>query len=1466
MKFKIKNKIKSFFIHFIFLIGSISAFSQNYPVQVSTQLIPPYSLHLSDYVSPGTNRISSTILLNDLTVPNLQVYLKLMIEGEGIQITTSDAFRPSVDIQGGVPYFMSSAELAPYFDIYNLNFIGISRQEYQKTGKLPEGIYRFSVIVYDYYKNIPISNSGAITAWLMLNDPPIINIPNANEKVRATFPQNIFFQWMPRHMGSPNSAFTTEYEFSLVEIWPKGADPNVAMMTGIPVLQETTTNTSFYYGVMHPALEPGREYAYRVQARDMDDRDMFKNNGYSEVRMFTFGDECKLPENIDAEPDGSDGIIISWTAAFGQTMFTIQYRKANIDDAEWFEEETYLEEITIDDLEPDTEYEYRVMGYCGSINGDYSAEYMIKTNPYDPPDFDCGAGSDTVLVENTNPLASLAEGTIITSGDFRISVREATGGGGTFSGSGLALVPYLGFISVPVEFEGIKINEEKQVYEGSIVSKYDENSPFVIDPGDIFGGDDNNDDTTGDTSNVVVDDVFETESGDSIVVEGPVDTIIVVDDVIIVVSNGDSTYYEDNDIIIVDDSEGGNTYTVTDGVVTSGGGSGSGTGDGSGDETVDPAEEVTVFVTFREFPEQVFGFDPYNKDMQGSPFGMPEQIQGKDYYLSYKSVGQGGLDHVYAQIEFEDTIYAPEDVKFKNLNGFTLSSEPVDDNTRKLGLIGEVHKTLSDIVAYVTYTDTSGTEQEKVVGKLKQISYEKETYQMKLVPVNMDPGQVDAAYFAKLVSDVYRQANVEWQVTLENRFNISVSDWSKDDNETVDDSESSLFSLYTREMNNIIGEYKKAANPDDNTYYLLLLGDLSPASGNLAGYMPFKQQYGFIFIPVTGTNASSLSRIVAHEVGHGAFRLYHTFSSENPYKETKGQTNNLMDYNNGTHLHKYQWDYIHDPQAMIAWVQDDDEAAYTNTPIDENFTILFDHVFKNHRKNNYPYLEKINAELGNTEYEDDFKLIYDSDTLNWGAGEKAFMDQWKVRVRDASKDISDIIKAIQDAQPNEKIGTILARSKNIYLGKFTYEDIEYPVAIYGNGIDTKIEDALIKVQVSDADVLEDEDSINHIYCDETPIDYMIIGFYEEGKDDPTLIMQIEKFDISKWQFTKEKWLEYLGILKVNTNTTFELKDGENIIEQNEYVTISAVPEMPNLKVKNISDKDVQFRLKIEYRRDIREDEEFFPEKEWEIVKTGETWDIDFGDKIRGGRATLQYKEGEVTKEYVFHIRGINPTEQDVKNYINEQNYDVWFLTRLIRQESDFCQFNNGTNYGPEWSDYIGCPNFNNSLHGWGLMQLDKLNSIVGDHEAAGGWRPSVQALWNWKENIKIGVAFLQGEKYDMVNNHFNREMEDVENWNYKNSDNEIEGHADQVEGNITYTHSNSDNFDHDLGDDSIGNNHSFIDAAWIKNYNGSSGGSDGYPGYYYVLKQVGNNKPYWDLHRINSNNHNYVEAVSNRTP
>ena len=106
--------------------------------------------------------------------------------------------------------------------------------------------------------------------------------------------------------------------------------------------------------------------------------------------------------------------------------------------------------------------------------------------------------------------------------------------------------------------------------------------------------------------------------------------------------------------------------------------------------------------------------------------------------------------------------------------------------------------------------------------------------------------------------------------------------------------------------------------------------------------MPFKGQ--FAFISTEEVSPSQLSRVAAHELGHGTFRLYHTFSDKNDYIVPQGTTDNLMDYNNGKELHKYQWDLVQDPQGMwftglideeeMAMVSEEDSLVTTITSVE----------------------------------------------------------------------------------------------------------------------------------------------------------------------------------------------------------------------------------------------------------------------------------------------------------------------------------------------------------------------------------------------------------------------------------------------------------------------------------------------------------------------------------------------------
>ena len=93
--------------------------------------------------------------------------------------------------------------------------------------------------------------------------------------------------------------------------------------------------------------------------------------------------------------------------------------------------------------------------------------------------------------------------------------------------------------------------------------------------------------------------------------------------------------------------------------------------------------------------------------------------------------------------------------------------------------------------------------------------------------------------------------------------------------------------------------------------------------------MPKKRAYGFVYLH-EHDQGEPVAKTIAHELGHGLFRLEHTFEAYPAL--TKGSTNNLMDYGRGTRLHKYQWDLVHNPEAMLGWFQEEQESASYGDP------------------------------------------------------------------------------------------------------------------------------------------------------------------------------------------------------------------------------------------------------------------------------------------------------------------------------------------------------------------------------------------------------------------------------------------------------------------------------------------------------------------------------------------------------
>ncbi|MEM9981578.1 MAG: fibronectin type III domain-containing protein, partial [Bacteroidota bacterium] len=440
-------------------------------MQANTELIPPYSLYLADYVSPASNRLAANLLLTDLSQGSRRVKLRLVIEGLGITIQTrADFLPPPITLQAGVNERLVGVDLADYFNPNNLIFQGFSRAEYEKTKKLPEGIYRIGFQVLDYDRNVLLSNPqvGTATAWLLLNDPPFLNLPMAAEQVKPLEPQNVIFQWTPRHTASPNAAFNVIYEFTLVWIQPKGANPNAVMLSNQPIYETTTNATTLVYGIAEPNLIPGEQYAWRVRAINQDGLDLFKNSGYSEVAYFTYGSKCLPPLNLQAEAPNAQQLRLSWEASAGNTLYQIRYKVEEDPEAEWFTEQSTVPYVNLYDLQPATLYRYEIRSECEAVNSEETLSDTLRTPALLPNDFACGAPTPPIDLSNRTLMASLNQWQVIQAMDFDVTLTEVRGNNGIFSGEGFIVVGMLNNAKLQVAFEDILVNEEGRMLEGQM--------------------------------------------------------------------------------------------------------------------------------------------------------------------------------------------------------------------------------------------------------------------------------------------------------------------------------------------------------------------------------------------------------------------------------------------------------------------------------------------------------------------------------------------------------------------------------------------------------------------------------------------------------------------------------------------------------------------------------------------------------------------------------------------------------------------------------------------------------------------------------------------------------------------------------------------------------------------------------------------------------------------------------------
>ena len=204
----------------------INLFSQSLPVSASLILNPPHPITYSKYTDLGSNSLQLNINFLDFNEPSWDVYFSISIESQDIKLSTKPNFKPSIPttIFSGVPKTLLGSDLYEYFDFNNITFQNIDASTINSTGNLPEGYYTFCVTVLDYRSGIPISTTSCNSAFLSLEQPPIIISPACETAIEPSSNPNIFFNWQMSGGSSPATTLNSTYKLFIYQITDDNTD------------------------------------------------------------------------------------------------------------------------------------------------------------------------------------------------------------------------------------------------------------------------------------------------------------------------------------------------------------------------------------------------------------------------------------------------------------------------------------------------------------------------------------------------------------------------------------------------------------------------------------------------------------------------------------------------------------------------------------------------------------------------------------------------------------------------------------------------------------------------------------------------------------------------------------------------------------------------------------------------------------------------------------------------------------------------------------------------------------------------------------------------------------------------------------------------------------------------------------------------------------------------------------------
>ncbi len=842
----------------------------SFPVQVSAQITSP-SVYLSDYVSGFEDRATVVLVNRDVMSTGIDVRLRMTVKCQnGLMLRTKpSAVFEAVTLYPGMSERLGAAELSPYFELRNLDVTGTMFQ-----GAMPEGLATFTFEAVEYHTGVVVSTPYTTVTNLTINKPPALLYPKNGIVMRPLSARSFQLQWQPRHSYSGAGVM---YEITIKEIADTLSNPTSAYNYSQTIYQTETASTSLTYSLSEPELEEGKRYGWCVRAYSVEGTVHFTNGGYSEV--FTF--DVRHPDGYDVH----DTVTVK--------------RK--------------------EDRDP----------------FDKSPERISR------------CGEDSYTVTDLTPAEHLEVGdTITVGGGFKVVVTSLTQSGSTFSGEGYMFIPYIG-VDFTVDIRNIQVNASRQLISGYTEVRCDMSGSQIGGTDMLLQGGGKRlkngvvlpDLSVGflltDVSGAEYDSVTGTltlkdENGSVIgTIETPRN------------EQGEPVFpirVKDNDGNLVQieeetdtDSRPTGRYKFTP--------LGRQTGKYISESQLSGIRGDLGTVTFEKDDSGVFTFDSplkfyetaallLNSDGANGGGRIYRRMSNCDPYydVPWLFIGEGCTEQVRARLKLTGSgkkeIPKPEDLQF------IVSDE---------GGVTVLPSTYNADGTYSVTVAASQADSRQTVHAVYMVG--DRCYQLGMLDVDTRApmragvclvnlgGSYSASQIEAGLNSIYGRVGVTWNVTEENGFS-----YPKDSIAYLFDSKSKALELYNSRQKNLNRAFETYLGDryDGKTCYLFMM----PANGSgskreLAGFMPRGEQYGYI--NTDAVKSENLPAVIAHELGHGKYRLRHTFDSEygKGAESKKGKTDNLMDYaptpSRATHIAKWQWNQIHNPALLTElWEKDED--------------------------------------------------------------------------------------------------------------------------------------------------------------------------------------------------------------------------------------------------------------------------------------------------------------------------------------------------------------------------------------------------------------------------------------------------------------------------------------------------------------------------------------------------------------